>query len=481
MFPAPRSSQPRQRTTEQCRPSAYLTPRYPSSDPHARPWRRTHPLVGFCIHRPPAVRTARQKKKAVGEKKKEKERKKKTDITSTAATKFGPGFVWSPTTTIPRGYHIAGRREKSDKNGIGAATASEVFKERSGDLFPPLFFSLEAPLPSATLESHPSIFRSLRPSLPIPRYAFFLLTPTVFLIFLGTLSVLDVPYLPKNKAFFDFEQWSETSWYSVAIPTRSLSTASAPSSASLTPAVSSRNSLAARRGKLNRSGQSRPLGQADASRCEIRDSVRGKDVYIIQTASGNVNDNLIELCIMISACKIGSAKKITAVIPLFPYCRQPDVPYKKAGAPLNQNQNQNHNYTFESVPPTPGPGASKSLGLGGKANGIDGLHQKLANATITESPTRIENGEESQATSTKSERPMTPVGNGTPNGLVNGEGHQSSLSMSSNNKFKYTTHDWENQNNISNFQARPGYKQWIAQAGTLVADLLTCAGADHGE
>ncbi|KAL2110389.1 hypothetical protein VUR80DRAFT_1232 [Thermomyces stellatus] len=215
------------------------------------------------------------------------------------------------------------------------------------------------------------------------------------------------------------------------------------------------------------------------TRCEIRDSVRGKDVYIIQTASGNVNDNLIELCIMISACKIGSAKKITAVIPLFPYCRQPDVPYKKAGAPLNQNQNQNHNYTFESVPPTPGPGASKSLGLGGKANGIDGLHQKLANATITESPTRIENGEESQATSTKSERPMTPVGNGTPNGLVNGEGHQSSLSMSSNNKFKYTTHDWENQNNISNFQARPGYKQWIAQAGTLVADLLTCAGADH--
>jgi ribose-phosphate pyrophosphokinase len=29
------------------------------------------------------------------------------------------------------------------------------------------------------------------------------------------------------------------------------------------------------------------------------------------------------------------------------------------------------------------------------------------------------------------------------------------------------------------FQAKPGYKQWVAQAGTLVADLLTCAGADH--
>lgn len=183
---------------------------------------------------------------------------------------------------------------------------------------------------------------------------------------------------------------------------------------------------------------------------------------------------------MISACKIGSAKKITAVIPLFPYCRQPDVPYKKAGAPLNKNQNPGGSYTFESVPPTPGPGASKSPALGGKSNGIEGLHQKLANATITESPTRIENGEESHGTSTNSERPVTPVRNGTPNGLVNGEGHQSKLSTSSNSKFKYTTHDWENQNNISNFQARPGYKQWIAQAGTLVADLLTCAGADHG-
>jgi Phosphoribosylpyrophosphate synthetase len=32
---------------------------------------------------------------------------------------------------------------------------------------------------------------------------------------------------------------------------------------------------------------------------------------------------------------------------------------------------------------------------------------------------------------------------------------------------------------INSFQPRPGYKQWVAQAGTLVADLLTCAGADH--
>ncbi|EMT73236.1 Ribose-phosphate pyrophosphokinase 5 [Fusarium odoratissimum] len=72
------------------------------------------------------------------------------------------------------------------------------------------------------------------------------------------------------------------------------------------------------------------------SRCEIKDSVRGKDVYIIQSGSGNVNDNLIDLCIMISACKTGSAKRVTAVVPLFPYSRQPDWPYNKAGAPLER-------------------------------------------------------------------------------------------------------------------------------------------------
>ena len=41
------------------------------------------------------------------------------------------------------------------------------------------------------------------------------------------------------------------------------------------------------------------------TRCEIQDSVRGKDVYIIQTGSGKVNDELVDLLIMISALKTG--------------------------------------------------------------------------------------------------------------------------------------------------------------------------------
>lgn len=54
----------------------------------------------------------------------------------------------------------------------------------------------------------------------------------------------------------------------------------------------------------------------------IAESVREDDVYIINTACGAINTALMELCIMIHACKIASAKRITAVIPLFPYARQ---------------------------------------------------------------------------------------------------------------------------------------------------------------
>ncbi|KAF9526491.1 phosphoribosyltransferase-like protein [Crepidotus variabilis] len=58
------------------------------------------------------------------------------------------------------------------------------------------------------------------------------------------------------------------------------------------------------------------------SNVTITESVREHDVYIITTGCGAVNTALMELCIMIHACKIASAKRITAVIPLFPYARQ---------------------------------------------------------------------------------------------------------------------------------------------------------------
>ncbi|CAH0045862.1 unnamed protein product [Clonostachys solani] len=54
----------------------------------------------------------------------------------------------------------------------------------------------------------------------------------------------------------------------------------------------------------------------------IATSVRDNDVYILQTACEPVNNVLMELLIAISACKMASARRITAVLPCFPYSRQ---------------------------------------------------------------------------------------------------------------------------------------------------------------
>lgn len=55
---------------------------------------------------------------------------------------------------------------------------------------------------------------------------------------------------------------------------------------------------------------------------EITESVRGADVYIVQSGSGQINDNLMELLMLINTCKIHSTFRTTAVIPCFPYARQ---------------------------------------------------------------------------------------------------------------------------------------------------------------
>ena len=54
---------------------------------------------------------------------------------------------------------------------------------------------------------------------------------------------------------------------------------------------------------------------------EIGESVRGEDIYILQSGCGELNDNLMEMLIMINACKIASAERVTAVIPVYPYSR----------------------------------------------------------------------------------------------------------------------------------------------------------------
>ena len=72
-----------------------------------------------------------------------------------------------------------------------------------------------------------------------------------------------------------------------------------------------------------------PIGKAAISTfadgeisVSISESVRGSDVFLVQSTCGPVNNNLMELLIMIDACKRASAGRVTAVIPYFGYARQ---------------------------------------------------------------------------------------------------------------------------------------------------------------
>jgi ribose-phosphate pyrophosphokinase len=60
----------------------------------------------------------------------------------------------------------------------------------------------------------------------------------------------------------------------------------------------------------------------DETYCRYDESIRGADVFLVQTGCPPVDKNLMELLVMIQAAKLASAKRITAVVPLFPYARQ---------------------------------------------------------------------------------------------------------------------------------------------------------------
>tara|TARA_B100000959_G_C14928317_1_gene602472 strand:- start:691 stop:1635 length:945 start_codon:yes stop_codon:yes gene_type:complete len=59
---------------------------------------------------------------------------------------------------------------------------------------------------------------------------------------------------------------------------------------------------------------------------EIKDNIRGEDVFLIQSTCNPANDNLMELLILVDACKRASAGRITAVMPYYGYARQDRKP-----------------------------------------------------------------------------------------------------------------------------------------------------------
>jgi ribose-phosphate pyrophosphokinase len=72
-----------------------------------------------------------------------------------------------------------------------------------------------------------------------------------------------------------------------------------------------------------------PLGRAYVGRfsdgevnIELMENVRGRDVFIVQSTCPPANDSLMELLVMVDACRRASAARITAVVPYFGYSRQ---------------------------------------------------------------------------------------------------------------------------------------------------------------
>ncbi len=83
-----------------------------------------------------------------------------------------------------------------------------------------------------------------------------------------------------------------------------------------------------------------PLGKAVVGQfsdgevmIEIRENVRGRDVFVVQPTGAPTNDNLMELLVMIDALRWASARRITAVIPYLGYARQDRRP-RSARVPI---------------------------------------------------------------------------------------------------------------------------------------------------
>ncbi|KAJ3182730.1 ribose-phosphate pyrophosphokinase [Geranomyces variabilis] len=248
-----------------------------------------------------------------------------------------------------------------------------------------------------------------------------------------------------------------------------------------------------------------PLGNCTLSKfsnketnVEVRESVREQDVYIIQSGCGNVNDNFMELLIMIAACKTASAKKVTAVMPCFPYARQPETPFNRNGTPLSRVPAKDvskyanlYDGQLLGTGSTPTLSDPPALRTGGSVVSTSDAPTS-AGPEITPIPTpRISTMEKTMSTLSfpdeyleVDEAPQyTPKFKQMRTGStmsLDGGGRMSSISRSVSNVAvqplapqPVATASRETPANKS------GYKHWSARSGTLIANMLMAAGADH--
>ncbi|EDK39633.2 hypothetical protein PGUG_03731 [Meyerozyma guilliermondii ATCC 6260] len=202
---------------------------------------------------------------------------------------------------------------------------------------------------------------------------------------------------------------------------------------------------------------------------EIQGSVRDKDVFIIQSGSGHINDNFVQLLIMIAACKTASARRVTAVLPLFPYSRQPDVPHAAVATGAPSITTKKDTYTYESAPSTPRPWTKSGFDFGtpppfnlgvNSSSGIGAAGHILPKSFRAKQDKPVERSGERAA-----ERASERI----------------SERSTERNSERSTERSVEKSEKSCDL-AKPndsGYKKWISQNGTLIANLLMTAGADR--
>jgi ribose-phosphate pyrophosphokinase len=132
--------------------------------------------------------------------------------------------------------------------------------------------------------------------------------------------------------------------------------------------------------------------------------------------------------------------------------------------------NGTDHYTFDSIPSTPHPDKHESPGL---VNG-HGIHKAMSRASLedVDSGTSPHQARFDHYKETPKHAHSGSKSDYFPSTRRRGDSTASANGIISND-FAYKNEKPQD------FKPRPGYRQWVAQAGTLVADLLTCAGADH--
>ena len=138
----------------------------------------------------------------------------------------------------------------------------------------------------------------------------------------------------------------------------------------------------------------------------------------------------------------------------------------KASSHINKPETNGDHYTFDSIPSTPHPDRHQSNGM------TNGISRNMSSSQLLD---EIESGTQPHQNRLSHYRDTSSQSSSKSEYFPNRKRSDSSATTNG-----VVSHDYAYRGEEpATFKPRPGYKQWVAQAGTLVADLITAAGADH--